>query len=286
MTTFAPVISPIAATKKLICVSLKWTDNTGADLDAVRNSGNDTATNFKRLSNNQFNFTSSAYSISVPFAHAQANVAPAVANAKKQLTTKGIIQDGSLIYAMINNDAGTFSHSGGDTSNILNTLTTTFYHEIGRTNPMALGSSGAFVNGVYEDQADGTTFMSHFASNNLTASQLYYLGWLSQTQMGLCDPSTGTQEFTVYNLGGAIGTPNLMAVMMNDSVSAKPLFVSRPTFADGSISWALHIPSSGNNKGSERIEVFGKTATYQGLTFTEISSDTTTATIQISKATT
>jgi len=283
------IIAPETGSKKLICVALKWTDKASADLESVKNCGLETKNNFKRLSKNQFNFTSmNAYTIDVPFAATPDNVDKAVSNAKEQLATKGIKQDGSLTYAFITNNVGSGSHSSGDTSIILNTLTTTFYHELGRTKPIDLGSSGAFIKDVYEDQADGTTFMSHFASNNLTASQLYYLGWLGLTQVVSYDPSTGSKEFTIYDLGSAIGTDNLMTVMVIDG-SNKPLFVSRPTFTDGSINWTIHKASSGmvagNNRGSERIAVFSKTITYQGLVFTELSSAILdTATISISPA--
>lgn len=283
MTTYAPIMPSVAGNQRLACVALRWTDNPGASLNAVKAAGESTAQNFKRLSNGKFNFTSTAYEIAVPFEHYNKNVGQAVTYAKAHLEAKGVKAGKDLTYAMVNNNAGTGSHSVGDTSNILDTLATTFYHEIGRDDPINLGSSGAFKGTppVYADQADGTTFMGHFASNELTASQLYGLGWLNDTQMALYDMNGGAQTFTVFNLNQAIGTNNLIGVMINDGISQKPLFLSRPKFHNGNIEWALHLGVGATYRGSERVEVFGKTVTYQGLTFTQTVSDANSATIEI-----
>src|SRR5581483_1652916 len=64
---YAPYVKPVTGVYELHCVALQWQDNPGADVGAVSNCCNDTAANFKRLSNGQFTFTTHTQGIKVPF---------------------------------------------------------------------------------------------------------------------------------------------------------------------------------------------------------------------------
>jgi len=291
--TYAPFVEPVTAKRPLCCVALKWIDNAGASLTSTTNAGKATAAIYSKLSKGQMNFTVSAYGISVPYTHSYANVGKAVAYAKSQLVAKYGIVTKDTSFIMVNNNAPgeavSFTHPGGNTSNLLDTLTTTFCHELGRQRPTILGSSGAYENGKYVDQADATTFMGHFASESLTASQLYYLGWLVNTQVAAFNVSQTTGTFTIENLE-VTNTSSIKAVMITGATN-NPLFLSRPTLPKNGVMFALHLPApaeskgASNNRGSQRIDVFGKTYTYAGLIFTLVSSDANSATITIAKAT-
>lgn len=295
--TYAPSIPPITGTCDLNCVAIKWEDNPGPTLESTKNSCAFAANTFKSLSNGQLVYTPTAYEVSVPYKHSSTNVGPATKSVKEQLQTSHKISatDKNIHWIMVNNNAPgekySYTSPGGNTSNLLDTLAVTFCHELGRQAPTILGSSGAFnKNGKYADQADATTFMGHFSSSSLTASQLYALGWLPNTQVAVYTPSTTPVQFTIEPLNA--NSTGIKAVLFEDpAVATKPLFLSRPEFPkQKKILFALHLAApataSGpsNNRGSERLAVFAKTYAYKGLDFALVSEDATTgaATISIS----
>jgi hypothetical protein len=292
--TYAPFVKPVTAKRNLCGVALQWTDNAGPTVESVTNATKYAASTFARLSGNQLTYTVSAYQVAVPYTHTSTNVPAAGSYAKAQLEKEHGLVDADTSFILVNNNAPgenySYTKPGGNTSNLLNVLDTTFCHELGRQTPCILGSSGAYENGKYVDQADATTFMGHFASDSLTASQLYYLGWLVNTQVATYDATSGvTGQFTIVNLE-VTNTSDIKAVMITGATN-NPLFLSRPTLPKNGVMFALHLPapaqSSGqsNNRGSQRIDVFGKTYTYAGLVFTLVSSDDNSAIVTIARAT-
>ncbi len=294
--TFASFVEPVAAKEQLVCVAIKWSDNPGPTLTSVSNSCKFAANTFKDLSNGQLVYTPVSYEVSVPYTHSSTNVGKAVDYAKQQIQTQHGISATSkdVHWIVVNNNAPGENYSytapGGNTSNLLDALSVTFCHELGRQGPTVLGSSGAYENGKYVDQADATTFMGHFSSSALTASQLYSLGWLPNTQVAVYTPSTAPVEFTIEPLES--NSNGIKAVLFNDpAVATKPLFLSRPTFNKNGILFALHLASNAtangpsNNRGSERLAVFAKQEQYKGLNIELVSETGNAATVRISPVT-
>lgn len=282
--TYAPYIPPVSGNYDLVCVALKWTDNPGPHLGSVATSCNRTAANFKRLSQGHFNFKPASFEVAVPYAHTSENLGHATAFAKKQLIAKHNYQKDTTGWVIVDNMAqgpGNWSsHTAGHTSYLLNTLTTTFYHEVGRQIPIGLGGSGVFKDGKNDYQKDGTSFMSMFSSGDITASQAYYLGWLPNTQVAVYDDPTKTMEFTLDPLNA--DSKNLKAVLM-PNVDSDPLFLSRPLFEKQKVVlFALHRAIGDSHKSSERMAAFAKSAQYNNINIDLVSESGNSATVRIS----
>lgn len=284
--TYAPYVEPVADNRTLACVAIKWQDNPGASVTAVTNCCNATARNFRRLSNNQMNFRAVTFGIAVPYTHSPENVGHAQTFVKKALVSKGIKNDGHTTYAIVNNNAAKGSHTNGITSSIMNPLITTFYHEVGRSDPIHLGSSGGrLANGKYDYQGDGTSFMSRFSSGDLTAIQLYYTGWLKNTQVAYHTDLSATADYPIQSLLANDNT-SLKGVLI-PIAPGKTLMFSRPTGKKTGVTNMLHqncCPGGDGavNRGSRKIGSFGQQMQYEGLNFEQISTDGEEATIRIS----
>jgi len=264
---YAPEITPVTGEYNLYCIALEWLNHPSADLNEVAISCQGVANTFKRISQDNFIFIPRTQKIAFDFDLTHNNVAHTVSLAKGRINGP---KDKSS-YVMVNNRAESVSHSHGDTSNLLNTLLTTFCHEVGRLEPYVLGSSGAYdTAGKYRPQGDGTSFMGNRASNEITLSQSYFTGWISYKQVAMYNyTSDGIKEFNLTRLDDYNDTVSLKGVLMLD-VDEKPLFLSRPTFKDGVVNYALHLASGGDQRGSERIAVFDQSHTYHSIEFVQV----------------
>jgi hypothetical protein len=264
---YAPEITPVTGNYNLYCVALEWSNHPSADLNEVSFSCEGVANTFKRISQGYFTFNPRTQKIAFGFDLTHNNVAHTVSLAKGRINGP---KDKSS-YVMVNNRAESVSHSHGDTSNLLNTLLTTFCHEVGRLEPYVLGSSGAYdTAGKYRPQGDGTSFMGNRASTEITLSQSYFTGWISYKQVAMFNyTSDGTKEFNLTSLDDYNDTVSLKGVLML-GVDKKPLFLSRPTFKDQGVKYALHLASGGDQRGSERIAVFDQSYTYRSVEFVQV----------------
>lgn len=265
----APYVEPVKGKYTLVGVGLKWTDNDGPSLDSVKFSTKFAADTFNKLSGGQLQYDAQAYIVDVPFTHDSANVGHATKYAREQLQKDHNIPDSKdTHYIMVNNNAkgehNSYTEPGGHVSNLLNCLAVTFCHELGRQAPTILGGSAAMRDGKMEWQADGTSFMSRFSSSSLTAPQLYYLGWLPNTQVELFDKSAQSQDYTLQNLDD-FKDQNTKAVMIQDG--DETLFLSRPTFRKDGVLYTLHKGEGQDEKASLRLVVFGQKGTYKDLSF-------------------
>lgn len=280
---YAPVITPVKGTYNLFCLALKWLDNPGPSLSSVTNDGHNAASVYKRLSNGYITFNVIPKEVSVNFTHSAKNVAAAEAYAKKVATVNNNYPN---IYVIFNHGARSVSTGGGDTAHLIGTLYRDVLHEVGHCRPFNLGHSGKFdANGKYLQYDDGTSFMGRFSSADLTAPQLYYLGWLPQNKVAEYDIGTPATEYNIENLDAPNTGDNLKAVLIPNP-SAKNLFLSMPK-VNNQFMFALHLANHTNSKkqsggGSERVQVFANTAEYDNLLFEKVSVGSGYTTVRIS----
>lgn len=280
---FAPAVNPVKGNFNLYAIALKWNDDPGASLSSVTSAARSTARIYKDLSNGNVNFNVVARQVKVDFNKNSKNLPKAEKQAKKVVDAHKP-NNNYGIYAIVNHRAKGFSNGSGNTAHLLGTLTRDFLHEIGHCRPFGLGHSGKYDDkGKLLPYDDGTSFMGRFSSYQLTAPQLYALGWLPQNKVAEHDldfPATDYNIEILYNKGN---TDNLKAVYIPNG-DQRPLFLSMPK-VNGKFMFALHLATSGG-KGTQRVAVFGNHAEYNGLSFQKISDNGGSTTIRISPAAT
>jgi hypothetical protein len=269
---YAPVVPPVKGDYNLYCIALVWNDNKGASISKVSNAGKETARIYKKLSDGHFNLNVIVKSVKVNFNRNSKNL-PAAEKVAKKAAVVGQKNKKPNLYIIVNNGAKGFSNGSGNTAHLLGTLTRDFLHELGHCRPLQLQHSGRMKDGKFESYSDGTSFMSKFSSLELTAAQLYALGWLPENKVALHEFGFPPVEYKIEKLGSSNKGPNLKAVMIPMENNQKPLFLSMPK-VNGDDLLALHQPYGGKGgavgTGTKRLLVFGKAATYAGLSFQKI----------------
>lgn len=275
---YAPVVEPVKGNFNLYAVALKWINNKGPSLSSVSSTGKSAANIYKNLSSGYVTFNVMPKVVAVNYTHTAKNIPAAEAEAKRKINAPATKRN---IYAMVNNHAKSVSNAGGDTAHLLGTLTRDWLHEIGHLRPFRLGHSGKYdEKGKLKAYDDGTSFMSRFSSNVLTASQLYFLGWLPEKKVAQFDATDPATDFNIQNLYAPNTGECLKAVLMPRT--GRPLFLSMPQ-VNGKAMFALHLATGG---GSQRVKVFSTKAEYDGLSFEKVAVNGGCSTVRISPITT
>lgn len=276
---FAPAVNPVKGNFNLYAIALKWNDDPGSSLSSVINAARSTARIYKDLSNGYVNFNVIAKQVSVDLDKNRKNLPEAEAQAKKVVDAQKPNNNYS-IYAIVNHNAKGFSNGSGNTAHLYGTLTRDFLHEIGHCRPFVLAHSGKYDDtGKLLPYDDGTSFMGRFSSYQLTAPQLYALGWLPQNKVAEHDMDFPATDYNIEILYSKGDTENLKAVYIPNG-DQQPLFLSMPK-VNGQFMFALHL-ATGGGKGTQRVAVFGNHAEYNGLAFDKISDNTGSTTVRIS----
>ncbi len=280
---YAPIVPPVKGNYNLYCISLIWNDNPGAQLSNVTASGQSTAKIYKTLSNGNFNLNVIGKAIKVDFDHNAKNI-PYAEKQAKRIATAGQKNNNPNLFIIVNNKAKGFSNGGGDTAHLYGTLVRDFLHELGHCKPLQLEHSGRVMeNGEFESYADGTSFMSKLNSIQLTAAQLYTLGWLPQNKVALYEFGFAPVEFKITKLKASNDVDGVKAVMI-PLEGQKPLFLSMPTINNENM-LALHQPYGNRGAvgtGTRRLLVFSNQASYQNLSFQKVSETDDYAVVRIS----
>lgn len=269
---YAPAVAPVKGNYNLYCIALVWNDNSGPDFKKLTASGENTAQIYKKLSNGNFNLNLIVKSIKVDFNHNAKNIPAAEAQAKKIAVVDQKNKNPNL-FIIVNNGARKFSNGSGNTAHLFGTLTRDFLHELGHCKPLLLEHSGRIMpDGTFASYSDGTSFMSKLNSLQLTAVQLYTLGWLPENKVALHEFGFPPVEYKISKLSAPNTGDSVKAVMIPVE-GQKPLFLSMPK-VDGNDMFALHQPYGDKGAvgtGSKRLLVFSNAATYVNLSFQKVS---------------
>lgn len=278
---YAPAVNPVKGNFNLYAIGLKWNDDPGTSMSSVGNAGRAAGKRYGELSNGLVKFNVIVKQVKVDFNKNAKNLPKAEKQAKNVVDAHKPNNNYS-IYAIVNNHAKGFSNGSGNTAHLYGALTRDFLHEIGHCRPFGLGHSGKYDDkGKLEAYGDGTSFMGRFSSVDLTAPQLYALGWLPQNKVAEHDLDSPATDYNIEILYSKADTTNLKAVYIPNG-EQRPLFLSMPK-VNGKFTFALHLATSGG-KGTQRVAVFGNHAEYNGLSFDKISDNNGSTTIRISPA--
>ncbi len=276
---YAPAVKPIAGNYNLYSIGIEWTNNKGPGLSKVTNLARAVANNYKRLSSGQLQFKPIPRSIKVNYAHQGKNLKKAETQVIK-IATGGKVNPNDR-FMIVNSGVQGFSHGSGNTAHLYGTLYRDGYHEIGHCRPFVLGHSGKYDStGKLHAYDDGTSFMGRFSSTELTASQLYFLGWLPENKVAQYDLNTPAATFNVENLNTDFKGTGVKAVYI-PRPDQRPIFLSMPK-VNGKFMFALHLSTGG---GSQRVTVFGNKAEYSNLAFEKVADGTGFSTVKISPVT-
>lgn len=272
---YAPVQPTVKGNLNMICIALKWQNDSGANPSSVSNAGRQTAKIYADLSGGNIRFNVVAKQIAVPYNKAAKNINAAEKYAKNKVAKPNA---NKCIYAIVNHNAKGFSNAGGDTAHLLGTLIRDFCHEIGHLRPFSLGHSGAYKDGKLAPYDDGTSFMGRFSSSKLTGAQLYLLGWLPENKVGMYEVNDAATDFNVQNLYGDNTSDNSVKVVLIPRGENRPLYLSMPQ-VQNKPALCLHLSSG---RGTQRITVFGNQATYEGITFQKVADGNGYVTVRVS----
>lgn len=279
---YAPAVNPVKGNFNLYAIGIKWKDDPGASMSSVGNAGRAAGKRYGELSNGLVKFNVIVKQVAVDYNKSAKNL-PAAEKAVKKVVDAHKPNNNYSMYAIVNHGAKKFSNGGGNTAHLMGTLTRDFLHELGHCRPFGLGHSGKYDDkGKLLPYDDGTSFMGRFSSVDLTAPQLYALGWLPQNKVAEHDLSFPATDYNIENLYTQADTENLKAVYIPNG-DQRPLFLSMPK-VNGKFMFALHLATAGG-KGTQRVTVFGNHAEYNGLSFDKISDNNGSTTIRISPAT-
>lgn len=276
---YAPAVKPIKGNYNLYTVGLNWTNKKGPTAAQMAVLGNNVAKRYKELSDGQFIFNPIPSSVDVKFAYKAANL-PAAEDAAKKIVTVNPPNKNPNLFIIVNSGVKGFSNASGGVAHLYGMLLRDSLHEVGHLKPFRLGHSGAYVDGVLKAYNDGTSFMSKFSSLNLTASQLYFLGWLPQKKVAQYDIGTPTIDYKIESLYAAKNTNDTVkAVLIPGTVSEqRPLYLSMPKVNNKNV-FALHLSTGG---GSQRVAVFDEKAEYNNVSFEKIAEDNKFSTVRVS----
>lgn len=258
---YAPVMPVKRGTYDLYPISLSWTDVDGASRSRMKVMGDDVASTYARLSDGAIKFNVKnvgIYKTGVP--RSASAVAPESEKARIMYTDRSSPYVG--FYAIVNNGAKKVSHAGGKTASLLSPLLTTARHEVGHL--LGLQHANRYVvitkgphkgEKEFQSSRDGSSFMSIYASNNLTSAQMYAMGWYKQNQVAMYE--VGDPAIT-YDLQPVCNKQNdnyLNAVYMPKKDGKNPVFLSmfESSTASKDRLMALHVGEKG---GSTRLDVF------------------------------
>lgn len=256
---YAPVMPTVSGQYTLYCLVLKWLDNPGEDVNSAKRACEKAAQAWKRLSNGALTFNVVTKVVKTGLTHAKRSL-----NQAEQMAKKSVDASKLHIYAIFNNNLTSANHGNGDTAQLKASLVRNVLHEMGHCRPTLLGHSGKYgENGVLDPYGDGTSFMSRYPTDKLTAAQLYLLGWLPQDKVALYTPTDITTAFKMQSLYGDDVAGTVKAVLIPRGDDKRPLYLSMPQI-NGKARFCLHLAQ---DRGTQRVAVFGNQARYEGLLF-------------------
>ena len=281
--------SPRTGIYDLHCISLDWNNREGPTLNVMKNVGEHVAKTYKALSNGRIKFNVFPLKVNVDLPCHYTNLGAAERAAKRVADEENAARiakgehkrapQGNL-YVIVNSRAQKNSHASNKTAHLVNALKTTAAHEVGHLIG-GLGHAhrvGISKNGKSKGKnrvqrsRDGTSLMSVFASDRLTAPQYFNCGWFEETQVAkheLDRPATTYKLQPVFAKESPKGYLN--AVMIPRGEKKAQLFLS---LCEGGRNekkgWflALHTRHDG---GSVRRKTFKNTTEFSGLLFETIS---------------
>lgn len=257
----APAQPPVAGTKNLACIGIKYQDTAKFTSAGEATSMCHQISDFyQRNSRGVMQLKPAGYQQNVSLDGVPKNVNQAVNIAKAA-------HPQADFYAIVEMFISA-SHSGGGVSNLITSLASTATHEVGHL--LGLGHAGTYklVNGTWTLDAygDGQSVMSRYPSAWLTAPQYYHQGWMPQAEAAIY---TADQTYSLKRINDFTGQglstvivdanlfqPNGMAAPLGDVQAGKrDAYISFPTGCGG-ICMAIHL--SANDGGSQKVRTFTK----------------------------
>lgn len=276
---YAPSVTPVAGAYNLYCIALVWKDNPGPKVSKLASAGHTTAYIYNQLSNGKLNYKIIPKIVKVDFTHDQKNLAAAELQAKNSIKLNP--EDKNNIFVFAHNEVQGFSYDNkDDIVHLHNTAFNVLSHEVGHCKPLFLGHSGKYTNGTYDPLGDDSTLMGVYPSRALTASQLYFLGWLPQNKVAQFDPATISMDYKIEKLSSKKANECVKAVLIPKDQKTS-LFVSMPKVNKKFI-FALHLAEGGQ---SQLLTTFDKTAEYENLQFERVESKNGCTTLRITNKT-
>ncbi len=260
---YAPAVKPIAGTYNLYCVALVWQDNPGPEMSKLVSAAMDAASTYKQLSNSKLQFKVIPKIIKVDYKHLEKNLASAEKQAKESILRD--TKEANNIFIFNNNRMREYSYGLNDEIHLSESDPQTVRHELGHCAPLKLGHSGKYENNTYDPFGDTTTMMGGYDSRSLTASQLYFLGWLPQNKVALHTRQQQAREYNIEKLSSK-KVNNCVKVILIPRNDNSRLFLSMPKVNDKFI-FALHLANGGS---SQLITTFEQQSVYEGMTFKRI----------------
>ncbi len=302
---YAPRPHTLEASPEVCCIRIKWKEGRSESPSTVKSAGRTLVENYERLSNGYLKFKVSYEDVDVPYKHSARNVDAASKYAKRVADSRK--KDGKYrYYVVFTGGASSVSHSGGNTSILL--AAGAISHEVGhliglghtgrleiipkyKNKPGTDGKNGVELNFKYftvDGSSDGSSLMSTFASNQLTAAQIYTKGWYQENQVAQHDRHGPANVYKLQTVNGAPEAGRLKAVKIpSDVEGGRSLFLS-----------ALRVKTDGKNSstvpaltmhlanpGSLRILTFSdQPRTVLNNTFEVLEKDGNNFTVKISPA--
>lgn len=280
---YAPQKPVKRGTRELAVVRIGWSSGFTNSIGSASKAGRTVANNYERLSGGVFKIVPKAYNLPVPWPNSYKNVKAATSRAKGRFKSDW--------YAILTGSATGVSHAGGNTAVLLSPGAIT--HEVGhliglghanrfeldkkfKGKPGTTGTDGLELDLKYfkgNGSADGSSVMSTFGSSQLTAPQLYSLGWLAQNQVALHKADGPAKTYNLQLLTSAYQPGYVKSVLIpGPENEGRDIFLSairikeRGKGKDNGTRPALTLHLG--NPGSMRVTTFGaKPLSFRGVTF-------------------